>query len=885
MSLRRVEADLPAPDGAGPEERGRRLRASRRSGTASSRPPCSSPCCPPPSCCDAAARAARPGSVARSRPSPTCAAATTSCTRTTASAASSASTPRRSAASSATTCTSSSTATTACTCRTTSWRRSAATSAPTARRPRSPSSAARPGARSRAAPAWPCASWPASCSPCTPAARTRCGRRSTPTTSGWRAWRPRSRSTRPTTRASRSTPSSRTSRPPQPMDRLVCGDVGFGKTEVAVRAAFKVASSGRQVLMLVPTTILAQQHAATLRDRFRDFPVRVEMVSRFRAAAEVKEVLAEFADGKVDVLVGTHRVLSRDVVPQNLGLVVLDEEQRFGVAQKELLRQLRLEVDVLAMSATPIPRTLHMSLSGLRDITVITTPPRGRHPIKTHVGEFDEELIAAALRRETRPRRPVVLPAQPGRVDRRGGRAGAPLGARAARRRRPRADGRAGARGRDDEVPARRLRRARARRPSSSRASTSRRPTRSSSSAPTCSAWPSCTRSAAASAAPTRSPTRSCSTPTGASSPRRRGTGSRPWPTTPSSAPATGSPCATWSCAAPATCSATSSRGTSPRSASSSTASCWPRRWPSCRARRRRRRAPVRVDAQVDAYVPADYVPLEAVKIDLHRRVALAADRSRAARGRGRARRPLRPAARAGRKPDRDPGAAARAAAEMGIADRVAARRHVHRRAGRARLGRDARRCASASPRCATRSPSRELSLRPPVQPPGDAAECVAGAGIARCYTSKSAARSRRSSLMGRIPLIICLAALAAIRGRLWRLVVVDPRRPRFGPATSPSWVRTHITKSDLDHQIKLELAAMKVKKQTIPQVGTTSYSRRSCSRCCSTWSPTRRCTTSRDARRHGHAEGDPGPGPKAITQFYGGDKAEVRGRPQEATS
>jgi len=168
-----------------------------------------------------------------------------------------------------------------------------------------------------------------------------------------------------------------------------------------VRAAFKVASSGRQVLMLVPTTILAQQHAATLRDRFRDFPVRVEMVSRFRAAAEVKTVLADFAAGKVDVLVGTHRVLSRDVVPQNLGLVVLDEEQRFGVAQKELLRQLRLEVDVLAMSATPIPRTLHMSLSGLRDISVITTPPRGRHPIKTHVGEFDEELIAAALRRET----------------------------------------------------------------------------------------------------------------------------------------------------------------------------------------------------------------------------------------------------------------------------------------------------------------------------------------------------------------------------------------------------------------------------------------------------------------------------------------------------
>jgi transcription-repair coupling factor (superfamily II helicase) len=186
----------------------------------------------------------------------------------------------------------------------------------------------------------------------------------------------------------------------RPMDRLVCGDVGFGKTEVAVRAAFKSASAGRQVLMLVPTTILAQQHAATFRERYRDFPVRVEMVSRFRPPAEVRRVLDEYRRGKVEVLIGTHRVLSRDVVPENLGLVVVDEEQRFGVAQKELLRQLRLEVDVLSMSATPIPRTLHMSLAGLRDITVITTPPRGRHPIKTHVGEFDEELIAAALRRE-----------------------------------------------------------------------------------------------------------------------------------------------------------------------------------------------------------------------------------------------------------------------------------------------------------------------------------------------------------------------------------------------------------------------------------------------------------------------------------------------------
>jgi transcription-repair coupling factor (superfamily II helicase) len=187
---------------------------------------------------------------------------------------------------------------------------------------------------------------------------------------------------------------------PRPMDRLVCGDVGFGKTEVAVRAAFAVAVNGKQTLMLVPTTVLAQQHWNTFRERYRDFPVRVEMISRFRPPAEVKRVLAEYAEGKVDLLIGTHRVLSRDVIPKELGLIVVDEEQRFGVAQKELLRQLRLEVDVLSLTATPIPRTLHMSLSGLRDISVIETPPQGRRPIRTFVGEYDEELVQTALRRE-----------------------------------------------------------------------------------------------------------------------------------------------------------------------------------------------------------------------------------------------------------------------------------------------------------------------------------------------------------------------------------------------------------------------------------------------------------------------------------------------------
>jgi transcription-repair coupling factor (superfamily II helicase) len=187
---------------------------------------------------------------------------------------------------------------------------------------------------------------------------------------------------------------------PRPMDRLVCGDVGFGKTEVAVRAAFAAALNGKQTLMLVPTTILAEQHWHTFRERYRDFPVRVEMVSRFRRPAEAKAVLRDFSAGKVDVLIGTHRLLSRDVIPKELGLVILDEEQRFGVAQKELLRSLRLEVDVLTLSATPIPRTLHMSLSGLRDISIIETPPEGRRPIRTTVGEYDEELIKTALERE-----------------------------------------------------------------------------------------------------------------------------------------------------------------------------------------------------------------------------------------------------------------------------------------------------------------------------------------------------------------------------------------------------------------------------------------------------------------------------------------------------
>jgi transcription-repair coupling factor (superfamily II helicase) len=187
---------------------------------------------------------------------------------------------------------------------------------------------------------------------------------------------------------------------PRPMDRLICGDVGYGKTEVALRAAHKAVSEGKQVMMLVPTTILAQQHLGTFRERLAEFPVEVEMVSRLRKPAEVRQTLARFGEGKVDILIGTHRLLSRDVRARDLGLLIVDEEQRFGVRQKELLRQLKLKVDVLSLSATPIPRTLQMSLAGLRDISVIETPPEGRRPIRTYVGPYDEELVRRAIERE-----------------------------------------------------------------------------------------------------------------------------------------------------------------------------------------------------------------------------------------------------------------------------------------------------------------------------------------------------------------------------------------------------------------------------------------------------------------------------------------------------
>jgi transcription-repair coupling factor (superfamily II helicase) len=189
---------------------------------------------------------------------------------------------------------------------------------------------------------------------------------------------------------------------PHPMDRLVCGDVGFGKTEVAVRAAFKAATEGKQVAVLVPTTILAMQHYRTFRDRLANFPVRVEYVSRFKTDADIKKIIAETKEGKVNILIGTHRIVSKDVEFKDLGLLIIDEEQKFGVKVKDRLKELKVNVDVLTLTATPIPRTLHFSLMGARDLSIIATPPPNRQPVTTELHTFSEEIIRDAVSNELR---------------------------------------------------------------------------------------------------------------------------------------------------------------------------------------------------------------------------------------------------------------------------------------------------------------------------------------------------------------------------------------------------------------------------------------------------------------------------------------------------
>ena len=187
---------------------------------------------------------------------------------------------------------------------------------------------------------------------------------------------------------------------PRPMDRLICGDVGFGKTEIAVRAAFKVVMEGKQVAVLVPTTLLAEQHLITFGERYAPFPVKVAMLSRFVSKPEQERVVEDLRRGAIDVVIGTHRLLSADIGFKDLGLVVVDEEQRFGVAHKERLKKLRAQVDVLTMTATPIPRTLEMALAGIRDMSTVDTPPEDRQPVLTYVGQYDEGLALGAVRRE-----------------------------------------------------------------------------------------------------------------------------------------------------------------------------------------------------------------------------------------------------------------------------------------------------------------------------------------------------------------------------------------------------------------------------------------------------------------------------------------------------
>lgn len=196
---------------------------------------------------------------------------------------------------------------------------------------------------------------------------------------------------------------------PHPMDRLLCGDVGYGKTEVAVRAAFKAVMDSKQVAFLVPTTVLAQQHFQSVKKRFKHFPVRIEMLSRFRTPQEQKHILEQLREGKIDILIGTHRLLGKDVRFKDLGLVVIDEEQRFGVAHKEKLKQLKSQVDVLTLSATPIPRTLHMSMVGIRDMSLLETPPEERYPVQTYVLEYSDALIRDAILRELQRKGQVYL--------------------------------------------------------------------------------------------------------------------------------------------------------------------------------------------------------------------------------------------------------------------------------------------------------------------------------------------------------------------------------------------------------------------------------------------------------------------------------------------
>ena len=266
--------------------------------------------------------------------------------------------------------------------------------------PSSTSSATRPGRKPKPASKKPWPTWPPSSSSSTPSAKPPRARPSPPTTTSSASSKTPSPSTPPTTRSPPSADIKSDMESTQPMDRLLCGDVGYGKTEVAMRAAFKAVQDSKQVAVLTPTTVLSFQHYESFKRRFANFPVKVEMLSRFRTAKEKTAIIEEAEAGKIDILIGTHAILAQRLKFQDLGLLIVDEEQRFGVKHKERLKQMRASIDVLAMSATPIPRTLHMSLVGLRDMSVIETPPKDRMAIQTIVAKFDEKLIRTAVEME-----------------------------------------------------------------------------------------------------------------------------------------------------------------------------------------------------------------------------------------------------------------------------------------------------------------------------------------------------------------------------------------------------------------------------------------------------------------------------------------------------
>ena len=402
---------------------------------------------------------------------------------------------------------------------------------------------------------------------------------------------------------------------PHPMDRLICGDVGYGKTEVALRAAFKAAEAGKQTLVLVPTTILAEQHWMTFEERFADLPVKVGMVSRFRTAAEQRKTLAQFSAGTLDVLVGTHRLLSTDVRPKELGLVIVDEEQRFGVRQKELLRNLKLQVDVMSLSATPIPRTLQMSLSGIRDISVIETPPRGRHEIRTYIGEYRDDLVRVAIEKElAREGQAFYLHNRVETIDQ---------AAEHVRDLVPKARILV-AHGQMAERPLEKVMLAFLAGEADVLVTTSI--IESGIDIPTANTLiveradmlglaqlyqirGRIGRSDAYAYAYLLYPSEDAAHQEAAARLQRS-------PTTPTSGRASRSPWPTSRSAAPATCSATSRAATSPRSASRCTRRCSRRRWPSCAGEQAAIAAPVRVDVPVTAYVPPEYIAYEATKID-----------------------------------------------------------------------------------------------------------------------------------------------------------------------------------------------------------------------------------------------------------------------------